>query len=313
MEKRYDVIIVGAGAAGMSAALFTSRRDLRTLVISKDLGGQTASTTLVENYPGIFSIDGRALMEQFHEHAVRFGAEFIFSEVSEIEKDPQGFMVKTFKETYHARAIILASGLSPRDLGVLGEKEFKDRGIFFDVMGREAWWKKKIVGVVGGGSSACTFALKIAAEAEKLYLIHRTEQFRAEPLLLQQIKNFPQVEFIVNAQVKEIRGDEFLNSVIIDQKGEEKKIALHALFVAIGFQPRVAWIKNIVPCNQKNEVVVAEDGSTLMEGIFAAGDIASTNSKQIVVAAGDGCRAALAAHEYLCKKDGKGFVLTDWS
>ncbi len=313
MEKPYDVIIIGAGAAGLTAALFSARRNLRTLVLSKDLGGQTATTTLVENYPGIFSIDGRVLMEQFHEQAVRAGAEFIFSEVLKIEKDPQGFVVKTANEVHRARAIIFASGLTPRDLEVPGEKEFKDRGVFFDVVGKEKWWKDKVVGVVGGGNSACTFVAKIIPEAKKVYLIHRTEKLRAEAILLDRIRSFSRVEFLLNARVKEIRGNESVSSIVIHQEGEEKEIPLSALFVAIGFQPRVEWMKNIVAQNEKNEVFIIEDGATSTEGIFASGDIASRNAKQIVVAAGEGCRAALSAHEYLCGKDGKKFVLTDWS
>lgn len=313
MEKTYDIIIIGAGAAGITAALFAARRSLRTLVLSKDLGGQAASTTTIENYPGIFSIDGQTLMEQFYEQATRAGAEFIFSEVVQIGKNTESFFVVTSQGQFQSRALILASGLSPRDLEISGEEKFKGRGIFFDVVNKDEWWKKKVVGVVGGGNSACTFAIKIAPEAEKLYFIHRTEQFRAEPMLVERLRSFPQVEFVLNARIKEIRGEDFLSSVLIEEKGEEKELSLSALFLAIGFQPRTEWIKNIVPYNEKKEIVVTLDGATFTEGIFAAGDITTGSPKQIISSAGDGCKAAIAAHEYLCKKDGRRFVLTDWS
>ncbi|MEK9129871.1 MAG: FAD-dependent oxidoreductase, partial [Patescibacteria group bacterium] len=213
----YDVIIIGAGAAGMTSAIYANRRMLKTLIISKDLGGQASLASEVENYPGIDeAVSGFEIMQRFNRQAKKFGAEFIFDEVEEIQKENDFFRVKTNTESYQTKSIILAFGLTPRDLNVLGEEKFKGRGVSYCATCDALFYRDKIVSVVGGGNAALDASLLLSKIAKKVYLIHRRDEFRGDEILIQKIKNTQNIELVLNSTIKEIKGDKFVESIFVE-------------------------------------------------------------------------------------------------
>ncbi len=311
--SHYDIIIIGAGPAGLSAALFAARRKVSVLVISEDLGGQASSTYMIENYPGMFSVGGKELMEKFYEHAKKNGAHFEFAGVKDFQNKDDFFIVSTQEKKFEARALIFACGLAPRKLEIKGEEKFFQKGIFYEFFGNDIWFRGKNVVIVGGGSSAFTGLLYIAHLAKKVFLIHRTEQFRAEPILIERAKSCKNVEWITNARVKKIEGKDKIKNIVIETNNALKKIQVDALYVAIGFQPKSSWFQDKLLCDQKKEICVDEIGAASLSGIFAAGDVTTLSWKQVVISAGEGAKAALSAVEYLFRKDGKKFQAADWT
>jgi len=309
----YDVIIVGAGSAGLTAALYASRRDLNTLVLSQDIGGQTATTHVVENYPGIEKTEGPNLMLSFMNQAKKFGAEIKTAEVKEIKKEDKKFNVKTSgNESYQAHAVILAFGLSHRHLNVPGEDKYIGKGVAYCATCDAPLYKGKKVAVVGGGSSALEAALLLAKNSPRVYLIHRRNEFRGESVLVKQVLNNKKIEKVYEAQVKEIKGNESVNKLIITQKNKEKEIEVAGIFVEIGFEVKGDFVKNLVKQDEKKQIITDQDGRTSAEGVFAAGDVTDTSYKQIVISAGEGAKAALSAHKYLQKKGLAKGATIDW-
>ena len=215
MENKYDLVIVGGGPAGLSAAIYASRRKLKTLVVAKAIGGQMALTNEIENYPGLDMISGFELAEKLSKQAKGFGAEFAYNEISSLEKNGDDFIVKTMKEEYHAKAVILAFGLTPRDLGVPGEKELTGRGVTYCATCDGPFYKNKTVAVVGGGNSAVDAAVYLSDLAEKVYLIHRTDKLTAEGTLVDLANSKKNIEFLFGNQVKEIKGEGKVESVVL--------------------------------------------------------------------------------------------------
>lgn len=314
--KAYDIIIVGAGPGGMTAALYTARRALKTLVISQDIGGQAATTTTVENYPGFESIGGGELMDKFRQHAEKAGAEFLIDEVQGIVRQPAGdFVVKTASEEFSAEAVILAFGLSHRHLNVPGEERLIGKGVVYCATCDGPLYRNKRVAVVGGGNSAVEAATYMSKIAERVYVVHRQSTFSAEEYLVNQLSKLPNVELVLNSVVREIRGQERVVSVLIfGVHGLEKtkEIAVDGVFVETGLIVKADFIRGLVSLNGKNEIKISPDCETSVPGIFAAGDVTTVTYKQIIISAGEGCKAALQAYLYIQKKHGKTGVMIDW-
>ncbi|MDZ7798937.1 MAG: thioredoxin-disulfide reductase [Patescibacteria group bacterium] len=309
----YDVIIVGAGSAGLTAALYASRRSLNPLVLSQDIGGQTATTHIVENYPGINKIEGPNLMLNFMNQAKKFGAEIKIAEVKKIKKDKEKFNLKTSShESYQGHAVILAFGLSHRHLNVPGEDKYMGKGVVYCATCDAPLYKEKIVSVIGGGNSALEAALLLAKNSPKVYLIHRRDKFRGENVLAKQVLDNKKIEVIYKAQAKEIKGNDSVNKLIINQENKEKEIEVEGVFIEIGFEVKADFIKDIVKLDKKNQIVIDQDCRTSEEGIFAAGDVTNTSYKQIVISAGQGAKAALSAHKYLQQKGLAKGGFIDW-
>ncbi len=309
----YDLIIIGAGAAGITAAIYSSRRALKTLVISKDIGGQAATTPYIENYPGVDLVGGVELMLKFKAQAEKFGAEFIFGEVASIKREADKFLVRTNDQVYDSRAIILAFGLTPLDLGVPGEEKFKGKGVVYCATCDAPLYKRKTVAVVGGGSSALDAALLLAKISNQVYLIHRRDQFRGEEILVERVKENPKIELVLNSVVKEIKGDRVVESVIVvDNKNNSREIKVDGVFVEIGHVVKSDFVRDLVKLNERKEVIVNGRCETSEPGIFAAGDVADIDYKQIVISAGEGAKAALTAYRYLQEKSGKSYSNIDW-
>jgi thioredoxin reductase (NADPH) len=313
MEKEiYDVIIVGAGPSGLTAAIYTTRRSLKTLVISKDVGGQASLTDDIENYPGFKHIGGLELMQKFQEQAQESGTEFMFTEVIDVKKDKDIFSIKTLEEKeIKAKSVILSFGLTPRNLEVPGEKELTGKGVSYCATCDGPLYKNKDVAVVGGGNSALDAAEYLSRESNKVYLIHRREEFTGEQVLIDQVNNIKNIELVLNANVKEIKGENTVESLIykiID--GEEKEINVNGVFIEIGHIAKTDWVEGLVDITNRKEIKITTDCETKTPGLFAAGDITEITYKQVIISAGEGSKAALQAYKYL---QGTPALIPDWN
>lgn len=310
----YDVIIIGAGPAGLTAAIYTTRRAMKTLVISQDIGGQVATTPDVENYPGFDYIEGPDLMQKFHKQAEKFGAEFVFEEIKEIKKQGDTFEAISNTKTYQARAVILAFGLTHRHLGVPGEEEFGGKGVSYCATCDAPLFKGKDVAVVGGGSSALDAALLLSKIANKVYLVHRRDQFRGEEVLVERVKKDDNIEILYNSKVAAIKGEQLVNSMVVaDVKDETKtnEVKLSGVFIEIGFQVKGDLVKELIEVDDNKQIVISRDNETSVPGLLAAGDVTTIQYKQIIISAGEGAKAALQAYKYL--NSGKNLNIgVDW-
>ena len=309
----YDVIIIGAGAAGLTAAIYTSRRALKTLVISKDVGGQASMSSHIENYPGVGLINGVDLMLKFKTQAEQFGASFVFGQVGEIKKEKDKFIIRANGDIYEAGSLILAFGLTPRDLGVPGEEKFRGKGISYCATCDAPFFRNKTVAVVGGGNSALDAALLLSKIAAKVYLVHRRDEFKGEENLVGQVKENDKIELVLSSGVREVKGDKLIESIIVEDKDNNKKeIMVNGIFVEIGHEVKADFIRSLVKLNEKNEIIIDSNCQTSEPGIFAAGDVTDIEYKQIVISAGEGAKAALSAYQYLQNKTGKKGAGIDW-
>lgn len=317
--KIYDTIIVGGGAAGLTAALYSSRRAMKTLVITQDIGGQAATTNEIENYPGLGLVKGPELMNTFREQAEHFGSQFVYAEVTKItkqtdEKNTPVFNVATNTETFMGHSVILANGLTHRHLGVPGEEEFGGKGIVYCATCDAPLYKGKTVVVVGGGNSAVDAALLLSKICTKVYLVHRLKQFQAEAVLTEQL-NQPNIEIIFNHNTKEIKGDTRVKSIVLQDVADAsltKELQVDGVFINIGYVVNSKFIEGLVDVDEKKQVKISFDAETSQPGIFAAGDITAISFKQVVISAGWGATAALKAYEYLQKVKGFRGVSIDW-
>ncbi len=313
----YDTIIIGGACAGLSAGLYTARRALKTLVLTKDIGGQVAITTVIENYPGTGDITGPELANKMKEQAVKAGVEIQFAEVTSVEKQNDGnFKVKTTNGEFDSATVILAFGLEQRKLGVPGEKELTGRGVAYCATCDGPLYRNKIVAVVGGGNSAFDAADYLAQLASKVYLLNRSENFRAEATLLEAVKNNSKIEILLNTEIQEVVGEKKVEKVkLINNKTQEKsELELNGVFIETGWQTKTEFLKDLVNLNEKGSVVVDNQGQTSTPGIFAAGDVTDTPFKQAVISAGEGAKAGLSAAKYLqTLRGGSGELTADFA
>jgi len=303
----YDTIIIGGGAAGLTAAIYTSRRALKTLVITQDIGGQAATTPDVENYPGFDFISGAELMQKFQKQAEKYDTQFIFQEVKKIEKKDNLFLVKTNADQFEAKSIILAFGLTHRHLGIPGEEEFSGKGVSYCAICDMPLFKDKTVVVIGGGSAAFDTALLGSQLAKKVYLIHRRSEFRGEEILEDKVKKTKNIELVLNSIPKEIKGDKVVESIIVQDVNDEsriREIKTDGIFIEVGFMVKADLVQGLVGLDERNQIIISKNSETSCSGIFAAGDVTDIAYKQIVISAGEGAKAALQAYKYLQgKKD----------
>lgn len=307
----YDVIIVGAGPAGLTAAIYSSRRGLKTLILTKDLGGEAAGIEHIENYPGFKKIEGLKLIQLMEEQVKSFGVEIIYEEVIKITPKGKFFVVKTIEKKYEGKTIILAFGKTPRSLNVPGEKEFTGRGISYCVTCDAPLFKGKTVSVVGGGNSALDAAILLSEIAKKVYLIHRRDKFRGFESFVNEVKKKKNVEFFLNSIVVKIKGDKMVKSIIIEDINTKKKkeIEIDGVFIEIGSEVKTDFTKDLIKL-ENNQIVINNNCETSHPGIFAAGDVTNTPFKQIVVSAGEGAKTGLSAYNYI--HGIKSMTVLDW-
>lgn len=302
-EKIYDVVIIGAGPAGMTAAVYTSRANLSTLMIERGIpGGQMANTEEVENYPGFDHILGPELSTKMFEHAKKFGAEYAYGDVTEIIDGEQYKTIISGKKQYKTRAIILSTGAEWKKMGVPGESELGGRGVSYCAVCDGAFFKNKNLIVVGGGDSAVEEGVYLTRFANKVTIVHRRDQLRAQKILQDRAFANEKIDFIWNSTVKEIHEkDGKVGSVTLVSTvdGTEKVVETDGVFIYIGMVPLTAPFKNLGIVNEAGYIVTNEKMETSVAGIFAAGDVRDKTLRQIVTATGDGSIAAQAVQHYV--------------
>lgn len=307
-ESLYDVVIVGGGPAGLTAAIYTSRRALKTLLISKDIGGQASKTFEIENYPGVPKVTGPELTMTMKQQAETFGTEFLFDEVSSISSQGNNFAIKALSKNFESKTLILASGKKPRELGVPGEHKFKGKGVCYCATCDAPFFKEKTVIVVGGGNSALDAAIYLTKFAAKVYLVHRSE-FRAEQVMIDEVGRHKQIEVILPDEITKIEGEARVSSVTLKSG---KKLAVDGVMIEVGYVVDNTILKDLVKLNEKDQIITDDNQGTSHTGVFAAGDVTTTVFKQIVISAGEGAKAALAAYEYIRQQEGKSGTTGDW-
>ncbi|PXV86695.1 thioredoxin reductase (NADPH) [Lachnotalea glycerini] len=303
----YDLIIIGSGPAGLSAAIYAQRAMLNTLTIEKNVmsGGQILNTYEVDNYPGYKGINGFDLGMKFREHADSLGAKFIEENVQEIVVVDDVKRVITDQGTYETKAIIIATGARYRKLEVPGEAEFSGMGVSYCATCDGAFFRNKTTCVVGGGDVAIEDAIFLARMCEKVYVIHRRDEFRAAKSLQEKLFSMDNVEIIWDSKVKQIKGDEKVSSleVINVKTNEETNISTDGVFIAVGIIPNSDEFSSAVAMNEQKYIIAEENCSTDIDGVFAAGDIRTKMLRQIITAASDGANAVTSVQNYLNKLD----------
>ncbi|WP_396128350.1 thioredoxin-disulfide reductase [Exiguobacterium mexicanum] len=302
-EKIYDVIIIGAGPAGMTAALYASRANLSTLMIERGIpGGQMANTEDIENYPGYDSILGPDLSQKMFDHSKAFGAEYAYGDVQSISDETEYKVVHAHNRDYKARAIILASGAQYKKIGVPGEEELGGRGVSYCAVCDGAFFKGKNLFVIGGGDSAVEEGVFLTRFADKVTIVHRRDELRAQKILQKRAFDNPKIDFIWNHTLKEIKeadgkvGGARLVSTV---DGTESDHEIDGVFIYIGMNPITGFVKDLGITNEQGYIVTNEAMETTIPGIFAAGDVRDKTLRQVVTATNDGLIAAQNAQHYI--------------
>ena len=299
----YDVVIVGAGPAGLAAAVYTGRSRLNTLILEKGMpGGQILTTDFVENYPGFpEGVVPFELMDKFRKHAEKFGAKIETDEAKEIKKEGDLWHVVGNKGEYPARAVIVTTGSNYRKLGLSGEGKFTGRGVSYCATCDGAFFKDKDIAVVGGGDNALTEALFLTKFCRSLKLIHRRDQLRAVKILQERIFANDKIEVVWDSVVEEIKGDERIESLTLKNVKDNSTsiLKIDGLFISIGMDPNTEFVKGLLDINEWGEIKVKQNMATSQSGIFAAGDVTDACPEQMATAVGTGVAAALAIDEYL--------------
>lgn len=319
----YDLIIVGGGPAAITAAIYAGRKKLKTFLIAKNWGGQMALTSSIENYPGIETISGMELTEKMKEQLERYqsvipeklvpDSRFLGdgsendtitikenTEAVEVEKG-EIIKVKTDDGDYQSHALIIANGRIPKKLNIPGEDKFKGRGLSYCVHCDSPFFKGKDVAIIGGGNAGLEAALDLINYAKKIYILEFCSQLAADEVLRDKIKQFPQISVLTEAAAKEIKGDNFAQALVYEDKklGKTKELAIEGVFSEIGWLANSNFIKDVVKLNQRGEIIIDKENRTSEPNIFAAGDITDVPEKQIIIAAGEGAKAALSAYKHL--------------
>ena len=298
----YDVIIIGSGPAGLSAAVYAKRAGLETLVIEKNYmsGGQILNTYEVDNYLGLPGVNGFDMGMQFRAHADKMEVEFTEGEVTEIVKG-QPITIRTLGRDYETRSVILAMGAEHAKLGVPGEDVFSGKGVSYCATCDGAFYRGAEVAVVGGGDVALEDAAFLARTCKKVYVIHRRDTFRGAMILQKQLQQYENVEILYCHKVEEIVGENKVKRLILtDIKRQNRKIIdVEGVFIGVGMVPNTAWVPEWIEKDEKGYLVAGEEGRTSCEGIFAAGDVRTKALRQIVTAVSDGANAAISVAEYV--------------
>lgn len=303
----YDLIIVGAGPAGLAASIYASRYRINHLVLGDMCGSSLGKANMVENWPGEKSISGCDLLAKFFDHATSLGAEVLAENMVEIRKEGDVFKIKTSQnKDLEARSIVIASGTKERRLNIPGEEEFLGKGVSFCAICDGAFFKNKVVAVAGGGNSAIMAAMMLSEHAEKVYLIHRSPEFRCEPIMLDRARQNAKVEILSGFNILEIKGGVKVEKIILDKEYNGSfELPLNGLFIEIGMVPNGVLLKDLgVEMDGAGHIVVDAGGSTNVEGIYAAGDVTSGSNgiRQILSASAEGMIGATSVYNFLKRK-----------
>ena len=307
-EAVYDVLIVGAGCAGLSAGMYSGRFGLKTAVVGEMPGGMITTTHIVENYPGFTSISGQGLADALLKHMESYGVSVLMRKVAGVKNEGGLFVLDTDSGPLKGRTLIAATGTEWKKLGIKGEKEFANKGVHYCALCDGAFYKGKTMAVVGSGDSAVKEAAMLAGMASKLYMLVRGEGLHAEPVTMKALAQCKNVEVFTKVQVKEVAGDKKMRELLLTRKiaprggKESERLAADALFVQIGHAAQTQWLDGLdVTKNAKDEIVIDRLARTNVEGLYAAGDCTDTEFKQAITGAAEGVSAAYSAFEHLKK------------
>ncbi|MEN6442286.1 MAG: Uxx-star family glutaredoxin-like (seleno)protein [Methanoregula sp.] len=302
-DEQYDVIIVGAGPAGLTAGVYCARKLLKTIIVSENIGGQATESWAIENYMGYRMVTGEDLMKKFEEQVQTLDIRLELDQVTGIAKEAGLFVVKTASDlTLTSKSLILTQGKQPRRLGVPKEEEFLGRGLSICSTCDGPLYKGKRIAIVGGGNSALQTAVEMSAIAESVSLIVRST-IRADPVYLKNLEAKKNITVHLHSHITALHGDKFLSGITLkSDDGAEQNLDVEGVFIEIGWLPNTTMLDGLVELNDKKEIIIDLNCHTSTEGIFAAGDVTSVKSKQIIIASGDGAKAALEAYEYLTQQ-----------
>lgn len=303
LEKEFDVVILGGGPAGFSAGIYTARGNVSTAILDvSTLGGQPSNYLELENYPAFMKIGGFELMEKFEEHADMFGVQkFPMQEIEVIDLVSYPKIIRTKEAEFRAKSVIIATGAKPMKLGVKGEEEFIGRGVSYCAVCDGAFYKDKVVAVVGGGNSAVEEAIYLTKFASKVYIIHRRDELRADKIIQDRATKNEKIEFVLNSVVCEIQGQDLVNNLILkNTKTDEMfNLAVDGVFPYIGITPNVENISGQITQDKAGFIITDETMKTSIDGVFAIGDVRKTPLRQVITAASDGAIAGVYAVKYV--------------
>lgn len=303
LEKEFDVVILGGGPAGFSAGIYTARGNVSTAILDVSmLGGQPSNYLELENYPAFMKIGGFELMEKFEEHADMFGVQkFPMQEIEDIDLVSSPKIIRTKDVEFRAKSVIIATGAKPMKLGVKGEEEFVGRGVSYCAVCDGAFYKDKVVAVVGGGNSAVEEAIYLTKFASKVYIIHRRDELRADKIIQDRAAKNEKIEFVLNSVVGEIQGPDLVNNLILkNTKTDEMfNLAVDGVFPYIGITPNVENISGQITQDKAGFIITDETMKTSIDGVFAIGDVRKTPLRQVITAASDGAIAGVYAVKYI--------------
>ena len=311
--QEFEIVIVGAGPAGLSAGMYIARQNVSCLIISKDLGGQMNLIPKLENYPGTIMSSGQILAKTLETQYLSFKGELVYDTVEKIDESEDGFKIKTTRSEYKAKAIVLAPGKVPNMLGVENESEYFNKGIHYCTKCDAPFYQGRITASIGVGSYLVESGLLLSRMASKMYLILKGSKLAGDKDLVATLENNKNIEIITQSSVKSISGNSTLLQItIIDSSGSEKVLDVDALFIELGSKINLDYVKHLVKINTKGEIEIESGGMTSHPAIFAAGDATTIPYKQIIVACGDGSNAGLSAFNYVEKLKGKPGIRADW-
>ncbi|GAC1643431.1 MAG: thioredoxin-disulfide reductase [Ktedonobacteraceae bacterium] len=317
MAKVYGVIIIGSGPSGYTSAIYAARANLSVLMFQGyQVGGQLMTTSDVENYPGFEEgILGPEMMEKFEQQARRFGTEMMAEDVTAVDFSKRPFTVTTDSGEYQAESIIIATGASAKWLGLPSEKHLQGRGVTACATCDGFFFKKKDVIVVGGGDTAMEEATFLTRYVNHVTLIHRRDGFRASKIMQDRVHNNPKISVMMNTEIVEVLGDDAVTGVQLRnvQTGEEHKLPVQGVFVAIGHQPNTSLFNGILDMDAAGYIIPKENTMTNIPGVFAAGDVTDHRYRQAITAAGDGCRAAIDMERWLEDTQGEIVGVENWN
>ncbi len=299
----FDTVILGGGPAGFAAGIYASRGAVSTAIIDISmLGGQPSNYLELENYPGFAAIGGYELMEKFEEHADKFGIQkFPMQEIESVDLVSEPKVIKTSEAEFHAKTVIVATGAKPMKLGVIGEEEYIGRGVSYCAVCDGAFYKDKVVAVVGGGNSAVEEAMYLTKFASKVYLIHRRDELRADKIVQERAFKNEKLEFVWDTIVREIKGDDLVTTAVVENVKTKvvSELCVNGVFPYIGITPNVDNINGQIAQDQHGFIITDETMKTSIDGVFAVGDVRKTPLRQVITAAADGAIGAVNAVKYL--------------
>ncbi|HYL65605.1 MAG TPA: NAD(P)/FAD-dependent oxidoreductase [Nitrosopumilaceae archaeon] len=313
MVQEYEIIIVGGGPAGLSAGIFISRQKASCLLISKDLGGQLNLIPKLENYPGTIMSSGPLLAKTLENQYLTFNGEMIYDTVERIDETESGLKVKTNRSEYIAKAIVLAPGKVPNNLGVENESAFANKGVHYCTKCDAPFYQNRVTAVVGVGGYLVESGILLSRMASKIYLIYKGGGMGGDKDMIASLEKKENVELVPQSSIKSLSGNNNLQSItILDNSGNEKTINVDGLFIEMGSKINLDFVRHLVKINPKGEIEVSDGGKTSHPAIFAAGDATSVPYKQIIAACGDGAAAGLSSFNYIEKLKGKPGIRADW-